>query len=226
MNFEDKVLDVLKERTLTNREIARLTKLKINDVRQITLKLRTLGKIKVEEKRGREYLYSSKGLENDQSYLGSPTNGKYVDGLLFTFISNSGKVNYDQLVNFYSTLGMTEYIVFFRVLRNLQKGFIEVTNVPDGFYSKIISFFVQNFKKVKDAYPLTMKFQEAFLFFKPLGISNIEDFINDLKKLSKDFPEFVNINSSEIGRPADLLTFNQIFVKQIKFITSGAWRIS
>ena len=226
MNHEDKILNVLKEKTLTNKEIARLTKLKINEVRQLTLKLRTLGKIKVEEKRGREILYSSKGLKNNQSYLGSPTNGKYIDGLLFTFISSSGKVNYDQMVNFYSTLGVTENIVFFRVLRNLQKGFIEIINLPDGFYSQIISFFVQNFKKVKDAYPLTMKFQEAFLFFKPLGISNIEDFINDLKKLSKDFPEFVNINSSEIGKPANLLTFNQIFVKQIKFVTSGAWRIS
>jgi len=226
LNSEDKILNALKERSLTNKEIARLTKLKINEVRQLTLKLRTLGKIKFEGKKGREHLYSSKGLENNQSYLGSPTNGKYIDGLLFTFISNSGKVNYDQMVNFYSTLGVTENIVFFRVLRNLQKGFIEVINVPDGFYSQIISFFVQNFKKVKDAYPLTMKFQEAFLFFKPLGLNNIEDFIDVLKKLSKDFPEFVSINSSEIGKSADLLTFNQIFVKQIKFITSGAWRIS
>jgi len=226
LNPEDKILDALKERILTNKEIARLTKLKINDVRQLTLKLRTLGKIKVEGKRSREYLYSSKGLENNQSYLGSPPNGKYIDGLLFTFISNSGEVNYDQLVNFYSTLGVTEYIVFFRVLSNLQKGLIEVINVPDGFYSQIISFIVQNFKKVKDAYPLTMKFQEAFLFFKPLGLNNIENFIDALKKLSKDFPEFVSINSSEIGKSADLFTFNQIFVKQIKFITSGAWRIS
>lgn len=226
MNPEDKILDTLKETTLTNKEIARLTKLKINIVSQVTLKLRTLGKIEVEGKRGREYLYSSKGLKNNQAYLGRPTNGKYIDGLLFTFISNSGQVNYDQLVNFYSTLGVTENIVFFRVLRNLQKGFIEAVNIPDGFYFQIISFFVQNFKKVKDAYPLTMKFQEAFIFFKPLGLNNIEDFIEVLKKLSKDFPEFVGINSSEIGKPADLFTFKKIFIKQIKFITSGAWRIS
>ena len=84
MNPEDKILDALKERTLTNKEIARLTKLKINDVRQLTLKLRTQGKIRVEGKRGREYLYSSKGLENNQSYLGSLTNGKYIDCLLYT----------------------------------------------------------------------------------------------------------------------------------------------
>jgi len=225
LNPEDKILHVLKEKTLTNKEIAKSLKLKVKNVRKLTLKLRKLNIIKIEGKRGRENLYSYEELIDNRLHIESITEDKYFDGLLFTFISTSGIANYDQLVNFYSTLGITEDSVLFRLLYNLHKGVIEAFDVPTGFYSQILSILIKNFEKVKGAYPLTMSFLEAYIFFQPLGISNIENFIGRLKNIARDYPEFISIDSSENGEPANLIVFNKIFSKQIYFITSGAWCI-
>lgn len=219
MKSEDIILDVLKERSLTNKEIAKLTKLKIRKVRKFTLELKKLGKIKMEGKLGRENVYIS-----NQLYIESLTEDKYFDDLLFTFISTSGIVDYDQLVNFYSTLGIREDDVQFRVLLNLYKGIIEVVDAPRGNYSKLLLFLIQNMKKLKGAYPLTMSFLEAYIFFRPLGFTNIENLITMLKSVSKDYPEFFSITASEKNEPEDLIVFNKIFIKQINFIASGAWR--
>lgn len=219
MKPEDKILDTLREKSLTNKEIAKLTKLNIRKVRKLTLELRKLGKIKLEGKLNRENVYTS-----NQLYIESLTEDKYFDELLFTFISTSGIVDYDQLVNFYSTLGIEENYVQFRLLLNLQKGVIEVVDVPRGNYSRFLLFLIQNINKVRGAHPLTMSFLEAFIFFRPLGFSNIENFISMIKNISKDYPEFFSLTSSEKNEPEDLIVFNKIFIKQINFIISGAWR--
>lgn len=217
MKSEDKILDVLKERSLTNKEIAKLTKLKVTKVRKLTLELKKRGKIKMEGKLGRENVYIS-----NQLYIESLTEDKYFDDLLFTFISTSGIVDYNQIVNFYSTLGIREDDVQFRLLLNLHKGLIEVVDAPRDNYSKFLLFLIQNMKKLKGAYPLTMSFFEAYIFFRPLGFSNIENLIKMLKNISKDYPEFFSIISSEKNKPADLVKFNKIFIKQINFIASKA----
>jgi hypothetical protein len=219
LNPKNKILDALKERSLTNKEIAKLTKLKINKVRQLTLNLRKLDKIKLEGKLGRENVYTS-----NQLYIESLTEDKYFNELLFTFISTSGIVNYEQLVNFFYTLGVREDDVLFRILFNLHNGVIEVANLPKGIYSQYLLFLIKNLKKLKGAYPLTMSFLEAYIFFRPLGYSNIEDLISMLKNISRDYPEFFSVNSSENGEPADSITFNKIFIKQINFMISEAWR--
>ena len=219
MNLENKILDALKERSLTNKEIAKLTKLKTKKVRQLTLKLRKLDKIKIEGKLGRENVYAS-----NQLYIESLTEDKIFDELMCTFISTTGIVNYDQLVNFYSTLGVREDDVLFRILFNLHKGVIEVVNLPKGVYSQYLLFLIKNLNKLKGAYPLTMSFLEAYIFFRPLGFSNIEALIGMLKNISKDYPEFFSLNSSEKGEPEDSIVFNKIFIKQINFMISEAWR--
>jgi DNA-binding CsgD family transcriptional regulator len=221
LNPENKILNALKERNLTNKEIAKLTKLKINKVRKHTLELRKLDKINIESKKGRENIYSS-----NQLYIESLTEDKYFNDLLFTFISTSGIVNYEQLVNFYSTLGVREDDVLFRILYNLQKGEIEVVNLPKGVYSQFLLFLIKNLKNLKGVYPLTMSFLEAYIFFRPLGFSNIEELIARLKNISKDYPEFFSINSSEKGEPEDSIIFNKIFIRQINFMISEEWRIS
>jgi hypothetical protein len=214
LNPENKILDVLKDNSLTNKEIALITKIKVNRVRQLTLKLRILGEIEVEAKRGREYLYTIKEPKD-----------KYFDGLLLTFLADYDKVDYEQLVKFYSALGIKEYNVLFRLLHNLQRRVINIINVPEGLYSEIIYFFIHNLKKkLKHVYPLTMTYQEAYSFFQPLGFRNIEHLVESLQKLSKTYPEFVKINSSKKGKFAATITFKQIFIKDLQFVATGTWK--
>ncbi|MFX0076574.1 MAG: hypothetical protein ACFE96_14120 [Candidatus Hermodarchaeota archaeon] len=214
MRPENKILDALKDKSLTNKEIALITKLKVKKVRQLTLKLRTLGEIEVEGKKGREYLYTIKQPKD-----------KYFDGLLFTFIADYGKVDYEQLVHFYATLGIEEYNVLFRLIHNLQRRVINIINVPEGLYSEIIYFFIHNLKKkLKHVYPLTMTFQEAYTFFQPLGFRDIEHMVESLQKLSKTYPEFVKINTYEKGKSINTFTFEQIFIKDVAFVASGTWK--
>jgi hypothetical protein len=211
---ENKILEALKDNLLTNKEIALITKLKVKRVRQLTLKLRTLGEIEVEAKRGREYLYCIKEPKD-----------KYFDGLLFTFIANYGEVDYEQLVKFYSTLGIKEYNVLFRLIHNLQRRKINIINVPEGLYSEIIYFFIHNLKKkLKHVYPITMTYQEAYSFFQPLGFRDIEHLVESLQNLSKTYPGFVKINSSIKGKSNDTITFEQIFIKDIEFVATGTWK--
>lgn len=234
LSEEKKILGVLSENSLTNNEIAEKTRLNINKVRKNTLKLKKEGKILVVSKKGRENVYAIK--EESEGVIisvGSSNlpfdlseNPKFIDSLMFSFITFAGNPNYNQIQNFFSSLGIINKSVLFAIFRNIEKKLIKMSNVPEGPYAKILHYIIKNTQRIKQEYPLTMHFQEAYKLFKPLGILDIQQFVNYIKKLSEEYPEFISISSSKIGVPADLFTFKKVFIEQIAFITSGAWSVN
>ena len=110
-------------------------------------------------------------------------------------------------------------------MRNLEKDLLYLKNIPDDDYSRVLKFLIVNSDALRTRYPLSMNIQEAYLFFRDLGLRNIEDFVNFMKNLSIHYPEFISFSSSHSGHREDLFTIRQIFLYQIKFIPSGSWSV-
>lgn len=227
------ILDLLQNENLTTNQIAAKTAINKSTVSSTISKLRKEGKIKVIGKEGRANIYSSI-IKKEITYEKVPQreelfdlseNPKFIDSLIFSYVSSFNKPSYNKIKGFFSSLGILDKDVLMAIFRNLEKNLLKMENVPEGEYSRILGFLIKNAELFIARYPFTMSFQEAFQFFKSLGIQDIKKFVVFMKKLSEEYPEFIILSSSRTGYTFDLFTFKQIFLEKIKFAPSGAWSV-
>lgn len=229
-----KILDLLKSENLTTNQIANKTGINKKTVSSTITKLKKQGRIKVVGKEGRANIYSidiKKEISQEikpqrEEIFDLSDNPKFIDSLLFTYLSSFNKPSYSKIKGFFSTLGIVDKSVLKAIFRNLDKKLLKMENIPEGEYSKVLKFLINNADLFMARYPFTMSFQETFQFFKSFGIQDIKNFVNFMKKLSERYPEFIILSSSRVGYTFDLFTFKKIFLEEIKFTPSGAWSVN
>ena len=227
MNTAEQIIDLLKKENLTIKELVQKTGIKDTAIRSCIAKLKVEGKVKEAGKKGRAINYSiSKGNEIIADYLILIENPKFIDALIFSYVSSYNKPSYGKIQGFLSSLGITEKNILTAIIRNIARKQLEIENIPEGNFARVLNVLIKNGDNINKLYPLTMTFQEAYQFLEELGIQNIQEFITLMLNLSKRYPEFVVPSTSRIGQNFDLISFKQIFIEQIKFKLSGAWSVS
>ena len=233
MTITDKIFELLKKENLTSEQISKKLKVKKEKVYSPIRQLKKAGKIKVIDKDGRSYIYSAivgkvqiedKSLQKDKFDL--IENPQFIDSLIFSFITSCRKPTYSKIKGFFVTLGIIDKNLVLALLRNLEKDLLYLENIPDDDYSKVLNFLIANSDKLRMKYPLTMDIQNAYMFFRDMGIKSIENFVKFMKNLSIHYPEFIFLSSSHSGHREDLFTIKQIFLDQIEFMPSGSWSVS
>jgi len=228
------ILDLLQSENLTTNQIANKTGINKSTVSSTISKLRKEGKIEVIGKDGRANIYAS-SLKEEITPVKIPQrevlfnlseNPKFIDSLMFSYVSSFNKPTYSKIKGFFSSLGILDKGVLMAIFRNLDKNLLKMENVPEGEYSQVLRFLVKNADLFIARYPFTMSFQEAFQLFKSFGIQDIRTFVDFMKNLSEKYSEFIILSSSRTGYTFDLFTFKQIFLEQIKFAPSGAWSVN
>jgi len=228
------ILDLLQSENLTTNQIANKTGINKSTVSSTISKLRKEGKIEVIGKEGRANIYAS-SLKEEITPVKIPQrevlfnlseNPKFIDSLMFSYVSSFNKPTYSKIKGFFSSLGILDKGVLMAIFRNLDKNLLKMENVPEGEYSQVLRFLVKNADLFIARYPFTMSFQEAFQLFKSFGIQDIRTFVDFMKNLSEKYSEFIILSSSRTGYTFDLFTFKQIFLEQIKFAPSGAWSVN
>lgn len=228
------ILDLLQSENLTTNQIANKTGINKSTVSSTISKLRKEGKIEVIGKDGRANIYAS-SLKEEITPVKTPQrevlfnlseNPKFIDSLMFSYVSSFNKPSYSKIKGFFSSLGILDKGVLMAIFRNLDKNLLKMENVPEGEYSQILRFLIKNADLFIARYPFTMSFQEAFQLFKSFGIQDIRTFVDFMKELSEKYSEFIILSSSRTGYTFDLFTFKQIFLEQIKFAPSGAWSVN
>lgn len=228
------ILDLLQSENLTTNQIANKTGINKSTVSSTISKLRKEGKIEVIGKEGRANIYAS-SLKEEITPVKIPQrevlfnlseNPKFIDSLMFSYVSSFNKPSYSKIKGFFSSLGILDKGVLMAIFRNLDKNLLKMENVPEGEYSQVLRFLIKNADLFIARYPFTMSFQEAFQLFKSFGIQDIRTFVDFMKNLSEKYSEFIILSSSRTGYTFDLFTFKQIFLEQIKFAPSGAWSVN
>lgn len=232
LSKKDQIYDVLKAEDLTTRQISKKLNCSTGTISSYISKLKKEGKISVVGKEGRSNIYSvvsetqkiDKSVPTKEAY-NLVDNPKFIDALMFSFISSSSRASFSKIQDFFASLGILDKNLLFALLRNLDKKLLKIEEVPNDEYSTFLNHIINHADILLTKYPLTMNFQEGFSFFRALGIQDIKEFVNIMKVLSKKYPEFTNLSSSRTGHPADLFTIKQIFINQIEFMPSGAWSV-
>jgi len=228
------ILGLLQSENLTTNQIANKTGINKSTVSSTISKLRKEGKIEVIGKDGRANIYAS-SLKEEITPVKIPQrevlfnlseNPKFIDSLMFSYVSSFNKPSYSKIKGFFSSLGILDKGVLMAIFRNLDKNLLKMENVPEGEYSQVLRFLIKNADLFIARYPFTMSFQEAFQLFKSFGIQDIRTFVDFMKNLSEKYSEFIILSSSRTGYTFDLFTFKQIFLEQIKFAPSGAWSVN
>ncbi len=229
----EQIYELLKREELSSEQISKRLKINKGTVSSCISKLKKDGKVVVVRKEGRLNIHSSiigkKQIEDitlQKDMFNLVENPRFIDSLIFSFITSSKKPTYRKIKSFFVTLGIIDKNLIFALLRNLEKELLYMENLPNDNYSKVLKFLIDKGNKLRTMYPLTMNIQEAFLFFRDLGIKIIEDFVNFMKNLSNQYPEFISLSSSHSAHREDLITIKQIFLDQIEFIPAGAWSVS
>ncbi len=234
LNTIRKILNLLQNENLTTKQIAVKTGISNSTVSSTITKIRKEGKIKVIGKEGRANIYAL-GIKEEITHGKIPQreelfnlseNPKFIDSLMFSYISSSNEPSYYKIKGFFSSLGILDKDVLLAIFRNLDKNLLKMQHIPEGEYSQILNFLIKNAEIFLAKYPFTMSFQETYQFFKSFGIKDIKEFVKFLKKISEQYPEFIVLSSSRTGYPFDLFTFKNIFLKKIKFLPSGAWSLN
>ncbi len=228
------ILDLLQNENLTANQIAVRTGINKSTVSSCVYNLKKKGKIKVIGKDGRANIYSSilkekitpEEIPQREELFNLSENPKFIDSLMFSYVSSRNKPSYNKIKGFFSSLGILDKDVLLAIFRNLDKDLLKMEYIPEGEYSHVLKFLIKNAELFIVKYPFTMSFQEAYQFFKSFGIQDIEKFVNFMKRLSEKYPEFIILSSSRTGHPFDLFTFKQIFLEEIKFMPSGAWSVN
>ena len=228
------ILDLLRSENLTTKQIAVKTGINNRTVSSTITKLRKEGKIKVFGKVGRANIYSlmiKEEITHDKipqrkELFNLIENPKFIDSLMFSYISSSNNPSYNKIKGFFSSLGILDKDVLLAIFRNLDKNLLKMLNIPEGEYSQILNFLIKNAEIFIAKYPFTMSFQEAYQLFKSFSNQDIKEFVSFMKKISEKYPEFVILSSSRTGYSFDLFTFKQIFLEKIKFEPSGAWSLN
>ncbi len=232
MSKSNQIYEILKLENLTAKEVSKKLNFNKGTTSSYISTLKKEGKLEVVGKKGKANVYSSivdkKKLDEipiQKTSFNLVDHPKFIDSLIFSFISSSQNPSFSKIQNFFSTLGVLEKNLVFALLRNLDKELLRMEKVPDGDYSRILNYIIKNADDLATKYPLTMDFQEAFSIFRSLGFRDIKEFVNLINKLSNKYPEFISLSSSRTGHLPDLLTIKQIFIHPIEFKLTGAWSV-
>ncbi len=235
MDNTEIILKLLTEEKLTVEQISKKIDISKSTINYHVKKLRDQGKIEVIGKKGRANIFfiSLKENTHKESAQIRPDisfnlidNPKFIDILIFTFVNACKNASFRKIQDFLTSVGVLNKNILSALFRNLDRDLLQLENIPNNNYSKVLNFLLNNSDKVISNYPFTMNFQEAYIFFKHLDIDNMDEFIQFMSDLSKKYPEFISISSSRSGYRPDLLSIKQIFLDKVQFIPKGPWSVN
>ncbi|MBD3202400.1 MAG: hypothetical protein GF316_20475 [Candidatus Lokiarchaeota archaeon] len=143
--------------------------------------------------------------------------------VLFLSISQFNKPTFTKIMAFCSSFGMKSKDTVKVIVKKIKQGDISYTK-PEDFRLEEILDALLDVEQLD--LPLTLRVNEVFHNFNKLQFNRPTQIVEYFKKLQKDYPNFVNLSSSQLDREEDLITFKRLFPEKIKFQLSNRWLFS
>lgn len=142
--------------------------------------------------------------------------------ILFNILQNQDGVKYSGILKFFSSFGIKGEVALRTLIKKLKDGDIVYKGNIGSDYKEILKKIIQI---PKMDYPLTLSVKEAYEKFRFLGYKFPLELMDHFNKLTKKYPGFINLSSSKINEPSDLITFKEIFIDRIRFHKNNNWDI-
>ena len=163
-----------------------------------------------------------KKIKKKKSSFHAPENKYFADLILFNAVKSFKKPDYLKILEFCSSFDIKTEVIISRLQNRIRIGDINYSKINDEYIQNIITDILN---KSKIQYPFIIPIQNFLQEFPSLNFNNFDSIIQFLQKISQRYPGYLQLSSSKLGFPADLVTFNHLFPNSVFFSLSNRWRV-
>ncbi len=142
------------------------------------------------------------------------------DIVLYLAISNINSPDINQILRFCSSFDIKTSDTLYSLKKRIGNGDIIYHHDFGVELDSLLKIFIS---KGKIDFPFTIKVQNFFKEFPNLKLNTHEQVIEYFLKMKSKYSEFINLSSSKLGYPVDLITINSLFPKHVHFKLNNRW---
>ncbi|QEE16297.1 hypothetical protein DSAG12_02127 [Promethearchaeum syntrophicum] len=151
-----------------------------------------------------------------------PENIYFADLILFNAVKSFKKPDYLKILEFCSSFDIKTDEIISKLQNRIRIGDIKYHNIHEENIQKIITDILN---KPKIQYPFIIPIQKFPQEFPSLNFNDYDSIIQFLQRIIQHYPGYLQLSSSKLGFPPDLVTFNHLFPNSVFFSLSNRWRI-
>ena len=152
----------------------------------------------------------------------SSEQGTLQEIVLYLAVRNVQNPTYANIQTFCAAFGGKGEETVNLLLRKIREGDLTFPMPADPLLAHLYKKMIG---QPKLSYPLTLTLHEAWNWLQERGVKTLAEVAAIFQNLAQQYPGFVALSPSKPGEIEDLITFQRLFLDDIKFAPAGRWKL-